>query len=172
MGYLKNRSQCLKDYRGNLYGDEDHTTSSKVIMACFVAQTVAHRYGSPDDIAEYLLGSGDDVDDVVEDLQRYRSTEEPCRRVRQTAQWDYEEVEREKGSMTSSRYNRLRVDRALDLLEAMLRELFSDMGLEFHDTNVESRREGRTVVDQERIQRDQRQWRCTRRRRIISSTQQ
>lgn len=99
IGYLRNRFQCLKGYRGNLYREEDHLTSSKVIKACIIAYAFVQRYDCPEDTAEYLSGSADAVDDVVEDLLRYRLTEGPYRRTRHAAQRSYEEeVERERRS--------------------------------------------------------------------------
>lgn len=163
--YLKNRFQCLKGYRGNIYREDDHTTSSKVTMACIVAHTFASRYDSPEDVAEYLQGTPDQLDKIVDDLQRFRATQEPYRRARRVAQREFEaQAAREKARLRASQLDKLRKDRALDLREEMFVELFSDLGLPFRDTNAESRRQERSIASLAGFLREQQQAARNRRR--------
>ncbi|SPC60623.1 uncharacterized protein UHOD_11142 [Ustilago sp. UG-2017b] len=73
IAYLKNRFQCLTGYCGNIYHVKDHITAAETIQACIVAHTFASRYDRPADIADLLLPSFSEDEEMFQAL--FRSTE-------------------------------------------------------------------------------------------------
>ncbi|SPC61517.1 uncharacterized protein UHOD_11594 [Ustilago sp. UG-2017b] len=72
IAYLKNRFQCLTGYRGNIYRVKDRITAAETIQACIVAHTFASRYDHPADIANLLLPSFSEDEEMFQAL--FRST--------------------------------------------------------------------------------------------------
>ncbi|SOV08090.1 uncharacterized protein UDID_17283 [Ustilago sp. UG-2017a] len=72
IAYLKNHFQCLTGYHGNIYCVKDRITTAETIQACIVAHTFASRYDRPADIANLLLPSFSEDEEMFQAL--FRST--------------------------------------------------------------------------------------------------
>jgi hypothetical protein len=151
IAFLKNRLQCLKGYRGNIYRDEDDRKASKVIFACIILHTFASRYDRPQDVADYLLengGSAEEAHELATDLERYRTVMAEPRRQRQQAQVQYEQqLEQQNLSLSDFQNEQLRRSKGIELREKMFMSLFTARGWEPEDTDAESRKHERTVQD-------------------------
>ncbi|CDU23318.1 uncharacterized protein SPSC_01947 [Sporisorium scitamineum] len=160
IAYLKNRFQCLKGYRGNLYREEDHRKAALTIQACIIAHNFASRYDRPDDVADYLQKDFPDYDatERTSAATAYYQATEPSRIIRRANQGRYkQEVVRATQGMSQHQLDRYRKDAGLDLREEVFTALFQSFGRPFSDTSVASRRKSTTkarlLADQQRRQR-------------------
>lgn len=152
--YLKSRFQCLKDYRGNLYRDIDEHYATRIITGCIILHTFASRYDSPRDVAAYLFPSNstsEAANAMAEDLARYQDSAAEARTIRTGAQRAFEDAEaRETEGMSQGQKDTRRKNKYVALREEMFSHLFAEKSWPIEDTDAESRRFERTMVEHAR----------------------
>ncbi|SPO27720.1 uncharacterized protein UTRI_10166 [Ustilago trichophora] len=147
IAYLKNRFQCLSGYRGNIYRVNDLEAAGKAIQACIIAHTFASRYDKPDDLAELLMLTEDDANEVVQAPMPDPVHDQQVQRQRRANQRQYEADQRlNSQSSLVSALSGQRVSLGHDLREEMFTSLFAATDRTPVDTTAILRRYEQTAA--------------------------